>query len=71
MTQPDGRSRRRFLKASSILVLAVVFSPATIGEAFADSKSKTTQKDDTMTQTSARQRGSEQAADMNAIRLFT
>jgi pimeloyl-ACP methyl ester carboxylesterase len=28
MKQPDDRSRRRFLKASSMLGLAVVFSPA-------------------------------------------
>jgi uncharacterized protein (DUF1501 family) len=42
MKQPDDRSRRRFLKGSSMLGLAVAFSPVTIGEAFADSKSKTT-----------------------------
>jgi pimeloyl-ACP methyl ester carboxylesterase len=61
MKQPDGRSRRRFLKASSMLGLAVTFSPATIGEAFADSKSQTTQKENTMTQTSAAQQRSEDA----------
>ena len=33
-------------------------------------KSKTTQKEDTMTQTSATQQGSEQADDKNAIRPF-
>jgi hypothetical protein len=33
-------------------------------------KSKTTQKEDTMTRTSATQQGSEQAADRNAIRPF-
>ena len=38
--QPDNRSRRRFLKASSMLGLAAAFSPRTIGAAFADSKSK-------------------------------
>jgi uncharacterized protein (DUF1501 family) len=43
MKQPEDRSRRRFLKASSMLGMAVAFSPGTIGEAFADSKSKTTQ----------------------------
>ena len=44
MKQPDDRSRRGFLKASSMLGLAVAFGPATIGEAFADSKSKTNSK---------------------------
>jgi pimeloyl-ACP methyl ester carboxylesterase len=70
MKQPDDRSRRCFLKASSMVGLAVAFSPATIGEAFADSNSKTTSKEDTMTQTSATQRGAEQAGDKNAIRPF-
>ena len=70
MKQPDDRSRRRFLKESSMLGMAVAFSPVTIAEAFADSKSKSTQKEDTMTQTSATQQGSEQAADKTAIRPF-
>lgn len=35
MKQPDDRSRRSFLKASSALGLAVAFSPAAIGEALA------------------------------------
>jgi len=68
MKQPDDRSRRCFLKASSALGLAVTFSPGTIGEAFADSKSKTTLKEDAMTQTSATQRGSQ--PDKTAIRPF-
>jgi pimeloyl-ACP methyl ester carboxylesterase len=50
-----------------MLGLAVAFSPAMIGEAFAEPKSKTTQKEKTMTQSSATQRGSEQA---DAIRSF-
>jgi len=50
-----------------MLGLAVAFSPATIGEAFADLKSKTTLKENTMTQASGTQRGSEQA---DAIRPF-
>ncbi len=70
MKQPADRSRRRFLKASLMVGLAVAFSLGTIGEAFADSKSKTTQKDYTMTQTGATQQGSEQAADKPAIRPF-
>ena len=45
MKEPDDRSRRCFLKASSILGLAVAFRPATIGEAFAESKSNTAQKE--------------------------
>jgi pimeloyl-ACP methyl ester carboxylesterase len=53
-----------------MLGLAVAFSPGTIGEAFADSKSKTTQEENTMTQTSVTQRVNEQAADKNAIRPF-
>ncbi len=53
MKQADDRSRRCFLKASSMLGLAVAFRPATIGEAFADSKSNTAQKENTMAQTSA------------------
>ena len=70
MKEPDDRSRRRFLKASSMLGLAVAFSPGTTGEAFADSQSKTIQEEDTMTQSGATQRGSEQAADKTTIRPF-
>ena len=65
MKQADDRSRRCFLKASSILGLAVAFRPATIGEAFADSKSNTAQKENTMAQTSATH-----AADKTTIRPF-
>jgi hypothetical protein len=56
MKQPDDRSRGCFGKASSMSGLAVELSPAMIGEAFADSKSKTTQKENTMTQPGATQR---------------
>src|SRR5271167_3893898 len=70
MEQPDDRSRRRFLKASSMLGLAVAFSPGTTGEAFADSQSKTIQEEDAMTQSGAAQQGSEQAADKTTIRPF-
>lgn len=41
MRQADGRSRRNFLKASSMLGLAAAFGPTTIGKAFADSKLET------------------------------
>ncbi|MFZ0639331.1 MAG: twin-arginine translocation signal domain-containing protein [Candidatus Acidiferrales bacterium] len=61
MKQPDVKSRRGFLQASSMLGLAVAFGSATIGEAFADSKSKTTEG--TMSEGSATQRSSEQSAD--------
>src|SRR5271170_6712761 len=66
MKSDDG-SRRRFLKTSSMLGLAVAFSPGTTGEAFVDSRSKTVQKEDAMAQTGAAQRGGEQA---DAIRPF-
>src|SRR5882672_9856088 len=70
LKQPDDGSRRRFLKASSIFSLAVAFIPSPIADAFANSKSKTTQEEETMTQTSATQPASEQAADKTAIRPF-
>src|SRR5271155_4851708 len=65
MKEPDSRSRRGFLKASSMSGLAVAFSPAAIGAAFADSQSNTAQKESTVTQTSATQ-----AADKTTIRPF-
>ena len=63
LKEPDDRSRRCFLKASSMFGLAVAFGPATIGEAFADSR--IAEKEDTMTQTNATQ-----AADTTTIRPF-
>ena len=66
--EPDDRSRRCFLKASSKLGLAVAFKAATIGEAFAESR--IAGKEDTMTQSSATQRDSEQATDKTTIRPF-
>ena len=47
--QPDERSRRHFLKVSSMLGLGVAFSPRTIADAFT-SRTRTIQKEDTMTQ---------------------
>src|SRR5437016_6441889 len=70
MKQAEERSRRRFLKESSMLGLAVAFSPGTIAEAFADSKSKTIQEEDTMTQTTATQLSSKQASESTTIRPF-
>jgi hypothetical protein len=52
-----------------MLGLAVAFGPRTIAEAFA-SRARTIQEEDTMTQTSASQPASEQAADKTAIRPF-
>src|SRR5689334_21745432 len=66
MKEPDIRSRRRFVKLTSILGLAVAFSPRTIAETFAHSKARTTKKENVMTQTA----GAEQAADKTAIRPF-
>jgi hypothetical protein len=60
MKQPDDRSRRGFLKASSMLGLAVAFDPARIGEAFADAK---------LSESSATKRASEQPGN-TAIRPF-
>ena len=68
MKEADDRSRRRFLKTGSILGLAAALSPRTIAEAFTNSDSKTNQKEDFMTQTSAAQLANEQAADKAAIR---
>ena len=56
MKEPDDKSRRGFLKASSMLGLAAAFGPTTIGEAFAES--------------SATKRAGEQATDNTAIRPF-
>ena len=51
MTQPDSKSRRHFVKTSSIVGLTVAFHP-TIHEAFAFSRLKTAREERTMTQTS-------------------
>jgi pimeloyl-ACP methyl ester carboxylesterase len=64
MKQTDDRSRRRFLKASSMLGLTAAFGP--ISEAFANSHSKSTQAQDIMTQPSAAPTG----APTTAIRPF-
>jgi pimeloyl-ACP methyl ester carboxylesterase len=66
--QPDGRSRRRFLKMSSMLGLAVALNPKTIGATFPHSQSGNTQRGDNMTQSTATQ-ASEQT-DKTAIRSF-
>ena len=50
MTQPDDGSRRQFLRAMG---LAAAFGPGMIGAAFADSKSKSTLKENAMNQASA------------------
>jgi Epoxide hydrolase N terminus len=61
MKEPDDRSRRCFLKASSMLGLAVASRPATIDEALADPR--IAEKEETMTQTNATP-----AADKTTIR---
>ena len=65
-TQSDESSRRRFLKVSSTLGLALAFSARTIAKAFADPKAKTNKRAKIMTQAT----GAEQAADKTAIRPF-
>src|SRR2546426_6450856 len=68
MTQPGDESRRRFLK-SSMFGLALALSPNAITEALADSKSRTTQEEEAMTQ-SGTQPSSKQIADKTAIRPY-
>ena len=63
MKEPEDRSRRSFLKASSMLGLTVALGPATIGEAFANPQCTTFQKEGYMPQTS-------RAADKATIRPF-
>jgi pimeloyl-ACP methyl ester carboxylesterase len=70
MKQPEDKSRRCFLKASSKLGLAVTFTAAALGEAFADAKSKSTEKGGAMTESGATKRASEQTTDVTAIRPF-
>jgi len=67
MKQSDDGSRRCFLKASSMLGLAVALGPATIGEPFADSKSE---KGNAVPQLTATQPDGGQAADKTTIRPF-
>ena len=54
MKETNNRSRRRFLKAGSILGLTAAFSPRTIAEAFTNSNLKTNQVANRMIQTSVR-----------------
>jgi pimeloyl-ACP methyl ester carboxylesterase len=70
MKQPRDGVRRRSLKASSMLGLALALSPGTIACASAHSNSESTPKEDTMTQTKTTQRSGEQTADKTAIRPF-
>jgi pimeloyl-ACP methyl ester carboxylesterase len=69
MPQTDERSRRRFLKVSSIFGLAVAFTPNRIANAFKNPKPNTTQEEGMMKATSAAQ-GSVQATDKSSIRPF-
>jgi len=65
MTQPDNRSRRHFLKVSSMFGLATAFYARTIRDAFADSKLASKRKENSMTQTTATQQ-----SEKTAIRPF-
>src|SRR5258705_7832242 len=65
MNETENRSRRRFLKAGSLLGLSAAFSPRTIAEAITNSNSKSSQMEDIMTQPGAAQ--GEQAT---AVRPF-
>ena len=65
MTASDDKSRRRFLKASSLLGLVVMFSPRTIAEAFGNSRLRTNKEENSMTDT-----GAAQGTDKTAIRPF-
>src|ERR1700722_16396840 len=65
MTQREDKSRRFFLKASSMLGLAATFSPATLGEAFAHSK-----PDNPLEQNTMAKGGVTPAAYNSAIRPF-
>jgi quinol monooxygenase YgiN len=51
MARPDSKSRRDFLKTTSIVGLSAAFNPATIRDAFAFSKVLTPQEENTMAQT--------------------
>ena len=65
MKRPEDKSRRFFLKASSMLGLAATFSPATLGEAFEHSKPGNPLEENTMAKS-----GVTPAADNSAIRPF-
>ena len=65
MKQPEDKSRRGFLKASSMLGLAVTFGPAALGGPFAHTKSEANPKENTTTKT-----GASPVADSTAIRPF-
>ncbi len=67
MKRPDKRSRRGFLKNSSMLGLAVALNPGMIAKAFTASKFTTTQTEDMMTQTTS---AIQPQTDKPAIRPF-
>ena len=70
MTQADDRSRRRFLTLSSMFGLAAALSPRAIAGAFKDSKPRSIQEEDNMTESSAAQQSSAPTSDKTAIRPF-
>src|ERR1700691_3211011 len=64
MKQPQEKTRRGFLKTSSMLGLAVAFGPAAMGDVFANSK------EGVMSEASGAARATEQAGGNEAIRPF-
>src|ERR1051325_10159726 len=68
MKDLNEQSRRRFLKVSSMLGLALASSPRQIVDAFAHSKFRTNKKENIMTQPAAM--ATDEAADKTTIRPF-
>ncbi|HEV8133640.1 MAG TPA: epoxide hydrolase [Pyrinomonadaceae bacterium] len=69
LASPDNK-RRRFLKVSSMLGLAIAFSPRSIADVLTKSKSGITTKEKTMTKTGVAQHSKAHATDKDAIRPF-
>src|ERR1041384_1459088 len=68
MTQTDEKSRRRFLKLTSILGLGVTLNPRVIADTLTDLEARASGKENRMTQATAS--ATEQAPDKTAIRPF-
>jgi pimeloyl-ACP methyl ester carboxylesterase len=68
MKESNDSSRRSFLKVTSMLGLAAALSPSTIAEAFADSRTRSSEKENNMTPATAAR--TEQATEKSAIRPF-
>ena len=70
MKKADEKSRRGFLKASSMMGLAAAISPVAIREAFANTESKNIHEEGIMSESSAARLASEQATGSTAIRPY-